>query len=250
MIKSLLLLRASTMFILFVGTFSLLTSGVNAQEDFTKEEIHKIIREYLIQNPEIFLEVQQSLEQKQQAELEKDQRKTIAENQELIFSSPYQIEFGDRNAKKVIVEFFDYNCGFCQRALGDMQQFLASDPDVRFVLKEFPVLGEPSLDASRVSLAFSKLKPDLYSKFHTELISLEGLKDGERAIQLAEQMGATREELVEKMEDPEIFQAIQEIYELANGLGVTGTPSYIVGNDVVFGAVGYTRLKEAMANPQ
>ncbi|MEM9278698.1 MAG: thioredoxin domain-containing protein, partial [Pseudomonadota bacterium] len=133
--------------------------AARAENDLSKDEIQKIVREYLLENPEILIEVQSALEQKQQAELAVTQQQTIQENYEAIYASPYQIVFGNPNASKTIVEFFDYNCGFCQRALADMQQFIETDKDVKFVLKEFPVLGEASIEASQVSLAFSKVMP-------------------------------------------------------------------------------------------
>ncbi|MEM7214230.1 MAG: DsbA family protein [Pseudomonadota bacterium] len=214
----------------------------------TKEEFGQIMREYLLENPEILIEVQEALERKQQAELAITQQRIISENHEVIYDSPYQIVFGDPNASKTVVEFFDYNCGFCQRALSDMHQLLDTDNDLRFVLKEFPVLGEASLDASRVSMAFSKVMPEKYPEFHVELLGMDGLKDRERALDLAQSMGADREAIVAEMENPDIFEAIQEVYGIANGLGITGTPSYIAGSEVVFGAVGYAQLKQAIDN--
>ncbi|MGI9350314.1 MAG: DsbA family protein [Rhizobiaceae bacterium] len=231
--------------ILLVG-LSFMTTPLFAQEAVNRDEIRQIVREYLIENPEILLEVQQALEQKQQAELALTQQKTIEENREVLYSSPYQVEFGDKNAEKTIVEFFDYNCGFCQRAMADMHQMLETDRNVRFVLKEFPVLGEASLEASRVSLAVSKVIPEKYPQFHVELLGMDGLKNGDRALKLAVSMGADRDRIVEEMENPEIFQAIQEVYEIANGLGITGTPSYVIGDEVVFGAVGYSHLKQVL----
>lgn len=215
----------------------------NAQESLDKAEIGKIIREYLLENPELMLEVQQALEAKQQSDLAETQKEIITSQKEKLFSSDYQIEIGNPEANITIVEFFDYNCGFCQRALTDMQIMLQSNEKLKFVLKEFPVLGEASIEATRVSMAFSKLLPQKHAEFHTELLSLPGQKDGERAMQLAVKMGANQEEVLAEMENPAIIETIQETYELANSLGITGTPSYVVGNEVVFGAVGHDQLE-------
>jgi protein-disulfide isomerase len=213
------------------------------QQTLDKSEVGKIIREYLLENPELILEVQQALEEKQQQELAISQLEIIASQKDEIFSAPYQIEIGNPNAEITIVEFFDYNCGFCQRALTDMEILLQSNENLKFVLKEFPVLGEGSIEATRVSMAFSKLLPEKHAEFHTELLSLPGAKDGNRAMQLAVQMGALQTEIMTEMENPEIIETIQRTYSLANGLGITGTPSYIVGNEVVFGAVGHDQLE-------
>ena len=139
--------------------------------------------------------------------------------------------------------------GFASGRWQTCSSFLENDKDVRFILKEFPVLGEASFEASRVSLAFSRVMPEKYPQFHIELLGMEGLKDGETALQLAESMGADRDQLSAEMENPEILQAIRDVYDIANGLGITGTPSYVTGNQVVFGAVGYSQLKETIDNP-
>lgn len=212
----------------------------------TKDELGQIIREYLLENPEIMIEVQQALEEKQRLEIAENQAQTIENNKQAIFDSPYQINFGNPEAEKVIVEFFDYNCGFCQRALADMQQFLADDDSVRFVLKEFPVLGPQSMEASRASIAFGQLAPEKHPEYHIALLSLEGIKDGERAIELAESMGVPRKALLEEMDKQSTTEAVQEVYTIADGLSISGTPSYIVESEVVFGAVGYNELKTVM----
>lgn len=233
--------------LMFCGAMLLFTANPSlAGEPRSKEEIGQIIREYLIENPEIMIEVQQALEEKQRQELAENQRRIIAENRDLIYSSPFQINFGDENAETTIVEFFDYNCGFCKAAMEDMQRFLDTDKNVRFVLKEFPVLGQESLQASRVSLAFGRLKPELHAQYHINLLSLEGIKDGARAIDLAKQMGVSQIELELEMDNPEIMDAIQDVYRIAEGLGINGTPSYIAGEEVVFGAVGYDELKATL----
>ena len=170
------------------------------------------------------------------------EKEYLASNMALITNSDYQIEFGDPNAPVTIVEFFDYNCHFCQRAMADMQDLLKDNPNIRFVLREFPVLGEQSIEASRVSLAFSKLLPEKYGEFHLKLLGAEGVKNGDRAIQIAKELGADENQLLAEMEKPEIIEAIGSVYQIADPLGITGTPSYVIGDQVVFGAVGYDRL--------
>lgn len=217
-----------------------------AQETLGRTEVEKIVRDYLIQNPQILLEMQQALEAKQQAAQAIAQKQTIADRKEEIYNSSYQIEIGDPQAKVTIVEFFDYNCGFCQRALGDMNRMIESGDSVRFVLKEFPVLGEASFEASKVSMAFSRVMPEKYAEFHIALLGMEGGKDGARAMQLAVEMGADEEAVKAEMENPAILETIREVYDIADGLGITGTPSYLIGDKVVFGAVGYDKLNDEL----
>jgi protein-disulfide isomerase len=241
-------LRPATLAAVAALGLMILPAQAPALEASDKAEVEAIIREYLLKNPEIMLEVQKALEAKQAQARAENQAKTLADMKERIYSSVHQVEIGDKNAPITIVEFFDYNCGFCQRALADMNAFVAKDKDVRFILKEFPVLGEPSLEAHRVSLAFNRLMPEKAAQFHTELMSLQGRKDGAVATQLALKLGADEAALKAEMEKPEIMDAVREVYELADGLGITGTPSYVIGNEVVFGAVGYDQLNTRVAN--
>lgn len=209
-----------------------------------KSEVETIIRDYLLKNPEIFIEVQQALEAKQKLETANAQKRTLIEKHDLIYNSKHQMEIGNPDAPITVVEFFDYNCGFCQRALADMNRFVKDDDNVRFVLKEFPVLGEASVEAHRVSLAFNTIMPEKIEEFHTGLLGKRGRKDGKIAVELAVSLGADQANLIAEMEKPYIVAAMREVYELADGLAITGTPSYIIGDQVIFGAVGYDRLKE------
>ncbi len=232
-----------------VGIAALLSvSLVQAQETMNRAEVEKIIREYLLANPQLMLEINEALQQQQQQQLSQQQTDVIAQNQEKLFSTEGQLVFGSPDAEFTVVEFFDYNCSFCQRALADMRQIVEDDKNIRFVLKEFPVLGEGSIEASRVSLAFTKLMPEKAGLFHTELLGLPGPKDGDRAMDLALEMGADEAVLRAEMEKSHIIESISDVYGLADGLGITGTPSYVIGNKVVFGAVGYDQLKQEMAS--
>lgn len=212
-----------------------------------RADVEKIVQEYLLANPKIMVEVQEALEKQQDEERLAAQKVALTQNKDKIFGSEYQVEIGDPNAPITIVEFFDYNCGFCQRALGDMQKFVEEDKDIRFILKEFPVLGEASLDAHKVSLAFSKLVPEKAEEFHTVLLSAPGRKNGEMALELAVKLGADRDVLTEEIKKPYILEAIREVYAMADSLGITGTPSYVVGDEVVFGAVGHALLNTKVA---
>jgi protein-disulfide isomerase len=211
-------------------------------QSLDRPAVENIIREYLLENPELFLEVQQALEAKQEQLKQEQQMATLTEKKELLYNSPNQMIIGNPDAAITIVEFFDYNCSYCKRALNDMTRIVEENSDVKFVMKEFPVLGEPSIEAHRISLALIKSYPELYAEFHSQLLNKEGRKDGNSALALAVSLGADEETIKAYANDPSIMEAVGEAYELADGLGITGTPSYVVGNEVVFGAVGYDRL--------
>ena len=210
----------------------------HAFDDAQKEEIGQIVREYLLANPEIIEEVQIALEQKKEAEAKALAEVAITTNAKALFNSPHDVALGNPEGDVTIVEFFDYNCGFCKRAFTDMNEIIGKDKNVRFVLKEFPILGPDSLAAHHVSMSFRKLMPEKYGDFHSALLGSDQRATEARAIEIATGLGADEAALREGMKAPEIEDSIREAYELANALGINGTPSYVIGDEAVFGALG------------
>lgn len=227
---------------------SLTSFDVAQAQEINREEIEKIIRSYLLENPEIMLEVQTALEAKQAALTAAKQADTLKNMNEQIYHSKNQMIIGNPEAKITVVEFFDYNCGFCKRAMSDMYRIVEENKDVKFVMKEFPVLGENSMQAHRVSLALINKYPEKYDAFHRALLGATGGKNGARAMEIAVGLGADEAILTTEMNNPQLTEAIQEVYSIADGLGITGTPSYIIGDKIIFGAVGYDRLMPQVNN--
>ena len=209
-----------------------------------RAEVEGIIRDYLLKNPEVLLEVQDALEAKQKEEQRIAALGVITKAKDEIFNSAFDGVVGNPKGKVTIVEFYDYNCGFCKRAIDDMRELTKSDPDLRFVLKEFPSLGPDSQKASVVSMAFHLMHPEKYGEFHNALLGGQGRATEAAAIKVALSLGADEAKLHEKMKDPSINEAISKTYDLATKLSITGTPSYVVGNEVVFGALGKDVLAE------
>ncbi|MDI7864413.1 DsbA family protein [Rhizobiaceae bacterium n13] len=220
----------------------------SALDDTQKREIGAFIKEYLIENPEIMLDVQDALQQKQASARAQVAQKAVAENQDTIFSSKFDLSLGNPNGDVTIVEFFDYNCGYCKHALADMDTILAKDKNVRFVLKEFPILGPESLAAHKVSDAFRKIAPEKYGEFHRALLGTEGRANEESAIAVATSLGVSEADIRKTMEENPNDEAVQEAYQLANSLGISGTPSYVMGNEAIFGAVGADSIEEKITN--
>ncbi len=212
-----------------------------------RTEIEAIVRDYLVSNPEILVEMQQALEIKQQEEQRLAHLEIIKNAKEEIFNASYDGYVGNPDGKTTIVEFYDYNCGYCKRAQEDMQALTESDPDLRFVLKEFPILGPDSQKASVVSMAVRTLMPEKHGEFHNMLITAPGRATEDSAIKIALQLGADETKLRQEMKNPAITDAFAKTYDLANKLQITGTPSYVVGNEVVFGALGQDVLGEKIA---
>jgi protein-disulfide isomerase len=209
--------------------------------------VEGIVRDYLLENPEIMYEVQAALEAKQAEQQKVAQGAVLADEHDRIYNAAYDGIIGNPQGKVSVVEFFDYNCGYCKRALQDMDQLVKSNPDLRFVMKEFPILGPDSQKASQVSMAFRTLAPEKYGEFHRQLLGGVGRAGEAGAIKIALSLGVDEAALRKEMKNPAIGAALSETYELANKLSITGTPSYVIGDEVVFGAMGHEVLTEKLS---
>ena len=214
-----------------------------------RNEIEAIIKDYLIKNPEILRDVAAALE-KQQAEADAAKgRKAVKEHAATLFNSPRQVVLGNPKGDVTMVEFFDYNCGYCKRAMVDMLDLLKNDPKLRVVLKEFPVLGEGSVEAAKIAAAATMQDKGgkKYLEFHRKLLTGRGRVAKDQAIAAAKAAGFDVAQLQRDAEGPEVRKALEESFTLAEALGLNGTPSYVIGSNVVIGAVGLAKLKESIS---
>jgi protein-disulfide isomerase len=214
-----------------------------------RDEIGNIVKDYLLAHPEVMQDVMAELEKHQQAADAEKHRAAVVENKATLFSSPHQVVLGNPQGNVTMVEFFDYNCGFCKRAMSDMLDLIKTDNNLRFVLKEFPVLGDGSVEAARVAVAarMQDASGKKYIEFHQKLLGGRGAADKTRALAVAKEVGFDMPRLEKDMGSDEVKKTIDEDMKLADALGVSGTPSYVVGEEVVIGAVGLDALREKIA---
>jgi len=213
-----------------------------------REAIGSIIREYLLKNPEVLQEAIAELERRQQEAQKAAQAAALRGSREALLHSPRDIVAGNPAGDVTLVEFFDYNCGYCKRALTDLRGLVKADPKLRVVLKDFPVLGPESLEASRVSLAAKQQLPDdKLFEYHAKLMETRGRVNGERALAVAREMGLDMAKLQKDIEGPEVRAALQENVKLGDQLGLTGTPAFVIGDEIISGAVGLEPLKRTLA---
>jgi protein-disulfide isomerase len=210
------------------------------------QEIESIVKNYLVQHPEVLQDAMEALDKRQKEADAEKARTTIKENKATIFDSSHQVVLGNPQGNVTMVEFFDYNCAFCKRALPDMLTLLKTDPDLKFVLKEFPVLGPGSVEAAHVAVAARMQDPTgkKYIEFHQKLLGGRGPADKVRALAVAKDVGFDMTRIEKDMNSDEVKATIEENMKLADELGVNGTPSYVVGDEVVVGAVGIDALRE------
>jgi protein-disulfide isomerase len=211
-----------------------------------RTEIEKIIKDYLLAHPEVLQEAMAELEKKQQVAEAEKARSAIKNHSDALFNSPRQVVLGNPQGDVTFVEFFDYNCGYCKRALTDMTTLLGNDPKLKVVLKEFPVLGPGSVEAAQVAVAvrMQDKTGKKYLEFHQKLLGGRGQADKARALAAAKDVGLDVARLEKDMKSDEVSKTIEESMKLAEALGLNGTPSYVIGSDVVIGAVGLPALTQ------
>jgi protein-disulfide isomerase len=213
--------------------------------DAQRGEIEKIIKEYLVSHPEVLEEASAELDKRKQAAEAEKAKTAIADHSAPLFNSTHQVTVGNTKGDVTLVEFFDYNCGYCKRALMDLTSIMKDDPKLRVVLKEFPVLGPGSIEAAKVAVAVRMQDSGKkYFDFHLKLLGGRGQADKAHALAAAKEAGFDMARIEKDMASEEVKTSIDENMKLAEALGLNGTPSYVVGSQVVVGAVGLDTLKQ------
>jgi protein-disulfide isomerase len=214
-----------------------------------RAEFETIIRDYLLKHPEVLREALIELQRREKAEEAAARDKVVGDPASPLYVSDNHAVVGNPKGKVTIVEFFDYNCGYCKRALDDLNKLIKTDPEVRVVLKDFPVLGPGSVEAAKVAQAVKRqLKGDKFFDFHQKLLLMRGQIGKGQALAAARDVGVDMDRLAKDLDSPQIVAGIEETIRLGDALSITGTPAYVVGKEVVVGAVGFDRLKTHVAN--
>jgi protein-disulfide isomerase len=209
-----------------------------------RKAITDLIRETILKNPEIIQDALIELERRNTVAQADAQRNAVAAEKARITDPATSVIIGNPQGDITLVEFMDYNCGFCKRAMEDVTALSKADPKLRVVLKDFPILGPDSVEASRVAVAAkNQLQGAKYFEFHNKLMGVKGKVNAAKALDIAKEAGADVAQLKKDMEAPATKAAIEDTVALGDRLGLTGTPAFIIGDEIVFGAVGQAALK-------
>lgn len=194
------------------------------------------IRAYLLDNPEIIMEAVQVLEGRQADMQAQADRDVIVANAAVIFEDGYSWVGGNPDGDITIVEFMDYRCGFCRRAVPEVEKLLAADGNIRLVVKEYPILGEQSLLMSRFAIATKQVAgDDAYKLVHDTLMGLNGDVTPETLGHVAAELGLDGAAILARLDAPEVTRVIAETRALAQALNIQGTPSFVVKDEVLRG---------------
>lgn len=205
--------------------------------DTQREEVRDIVRDYILENPEIIEEALIELQRRARAREMQAAYDAVESQSEAIYNDPRDPRLGPEDADIVIVEFMDYKCSYCRVANDWVEDVREEHGDrIQFIIKEYPILGEDSLEASRAAIAALQQGTDIYEAFHNAMVSSSGPLPSERINQLARVSGVDVERMREAMESPAIMEHISQVRSLGQVLGVTGTPFFIVDGTIVSGA--------------
>lgn len=218
------------------------SSGLTAEQ---RKAVVALIRETLLQNPELIQEAMVELERRNAVAQADAQRSAVTAEMARLIDPKTSAIVGNPQGDVTLVEFMDYNCGFCKRAVEDVRLLTKDDPKLRVVIKDFPILGPDSVEASRVAVAaMAQLQGQKYFDFHNKLMATKGRINGAKALEVAKEAGADVERLKKDMDSAQTRAVIEDTVALGDRLGLTGTPAFILGDEVVFGAVGTAALKQ------
>jgi protein-disulfide isomerase len=212
-------------------------------------EIQGIIKNYLLQNPEVLRDAITELDTREKTAEADARKKALKDLAGPLVDAPDGFVIGNPKGAVTLIEFFDYNCGYCKRALGDLDRLMKDNKDLRVILRDFPILSPSSVDAAIIAGAAHQQFPgDKFWAYHRTLLGMRGLVGKDQALAVAKDMGADMGKLAKDAAEPQIRTAIQGSDTLAKTLALNGTPSYVIGDDVQIGAVGYDDLNKAIGN--
>ena len=235
------LLAAASLAVL-LGAAPACAQGFSAQQ---KADLGPIIKDYLMAHPEVLRDAITELDTREKQAEADTRKKALAELGGKLASQADSLVVGNPDGKITLVEFFDYNCGYCKRAIGDLDKLMKTNKDLKVVLRDFPILSAGSVEAALVALAaHNQFTGDKYWEFHRKLLSSHTAVGKEQALAVAQSMGADMDRLKKDASDPKTRAAIQESLTDAQALNLSGTPSYIVGDDAIVGAQGFDEIEK------
>lgn len=222
-------------------------SKADAAKPVTRGELPALVKETLINNPDILVEAFKEMRKKQEADSKEAAQKAFVKNKDKIYRDNTSPSLGNpRGTDVTIVEFFDYHCGYCKQMLPVITKLTNEDKKVRVIFREFPILSDDSVMAARAALAVHKIDKNKYFAFHTALMNTKGKFDERMLMEVAKNLGISSKELKTQMDSKEVSDMLEANRKLAQEFGIRGTPAILIGDQMMPGAVPYDNLKAAI----
>jgi len=201
-----------------------------------REAFHAEIRSYLLENPDVIVEAIEVLEQRRAEALSAEDVTRVQSNSDAIFHDDHSWVGGNPEGDITLVEFLDYRCGFCRRAAPEVHDLVELDGNIRFVIKEYPILGEQSVMSSRFAIATKQLAGDeAYKAAHDALVEFDGEVNEATLRRIGESLGLEYDAIIAHMDSPDVNRVIAENHTLAQRLDISGTPTFVMGDKLLRG---------------
>ena len=241
MLKRLLIALSMSFLAFATPSVALDLNALSAEE---RALFREEVRAYLMENPEVIMEAVASLEERQAAQQAQADNDLVSQNADAIFNDGFSFVGGNPDGDITLVEFMDYRCGFCKRAFAEVEKLLEADGNIRFVVKEFPILGEQSLLASRYAIATKMVAGDeAYKAMHDALMTFNGDITITSLRRIADTYGLDSNSIEARLEDPAITEQLQATRVLAQQLKITGTPTFVLHDEMLRGYLPYDQLE-------
>jgi len=213
------------------------------------DAVRKVVRDYLMEHPEVMTEALEALREKMRAQAEADAHRMLDARKDEILRNADDPVGGNLKGDVTIVQFFDYNCGFCRQTFDALWEAVKADGKVRVVYKEYPILGPDSLYAARAALVVkTQMGQAKYDDFHRALMKLRGRIDEKTVLKTAADLGLSVDQIKKGVDTPEIDQQLKKVFDLAHAMEIGGTPTFIIGDRIISSALDTTTVRQLIDN--
>lgn len=224
------------------------TATTEALSATDRDALRAEIRDYLLEHPEVLIEAMDVLQAREEAAALQRDLTMVSTHASTIFDDPNDWVGGNPNGDITLVEFMDYRCGYCRKAYDEVEELVKSDGNIRFVVKEFPILGEASLLSAQFAIAVRQLHGDpAYAAAHVALIGLRGEPTAETLTRLATDLGHDPQPILDRMGAPEVMAVIEANHALAEQMDITGTPAFVMKDGVMRGYAPLDVMRDFVA---
>lgn len=210
-----------------------------------KEEIEAVVKEYLTKNPEVIVQSFMVAKQKEQEIAEKESSKNVKTYIKDLVTDANSPVFGNPKGKNILIEYSDYRCGYCRKAAPDIKKLVQENKDLKVIVKNYPILGEESVNLAKVSLAVYKLSPEKFEEFNDGIYE-KGISSRAQAIALAGEIGIPAAKLEQEVSKSTYQDIINKNLEIGQKIGINGTPAFIINGELMRGAVGFSAMQAAL----
>ena len=214
------------------------------------QDIDNKIEEFLLNNPEVILQSLKNYEERMLDEGKKKNKNLIKNNKDIIFNSKNGLYSGNVNSKKILVEFLDYNCSYCKRGHQDIKKVLKSNPDIKVIYKNFPILSDQSLILAKMALVIAKESNKKFNDFHDKLLKTKGFIDNKKIKKILLQLDYDLEKMKKEIDSPIIKAEVEKDIELARIFELKGTPAFLIKDEVIFGYIDHEEIAKKVSGQQ